>query len=103
MITEELCDLKSTLSELTEPIMIYPQYMKSLRVKDKAAAVSDEEVLKEVAAVEKAIDGKGRVLLRQSGTEPVIRIMVEAESEKKCADFTNRIAAVVEERGHTIG
>lgn len=100
MITEELCDSKHTLSELCEPVKLYPQKMKNLRVKDKAAVLSDEEVLKAKDQVEKLIDGKGRALLRQSGTEPVIRIMVEAESEELCDNYIEMIAKVVIERGH---
>jgi phosphoglucosamine mutase len=100
MITEELCDSKHTLSELCEPVKLYPQKMKNLRVKDKAAVLGDEEVLKAKDQVEKLIDGKGRALLRQSGTEPVIRIMVEAESEELCDNYIEMIAKVVIERGH---
>lgn len=100
MITEELCDSKLSLSELCEPIKLYPQKMKNLRVKDKAAVLSDEEVLKAKDQVEKLIDGKGRALLRQSGTEPVIRIMVEAENEELCDNYIEMIAKVVIQGGH---
>lgn len=92
MLTEEICDLKLPLSKLTEPITLYPQLTKSLKVKDKATAVNDTGVLEAVKKAESLINGKGRVLLRESGTEPVIRIMVEAESEKKCADYIEMIA-----------
>lgn len=100
MLTEELCDLKLPLSKLTEPITLYPQLTKSLKVKDKAAAVNDERVLSAVKSAENIINGKGRVLLRQSGTEPVIRIMVEAESEKKCDDCIEIIAEAMKNGGH---
>ncbi len=100
MITEEVCDRKTTLSKLAEPVMLYPQYTKNLRVKNKALALSDEEVLKEKAEVEKLIDGKGRVLLRQSGTEPVIRVMIESESYDKCVEYAERIVNKAIERGH---
>lgn len=102
MIAEELCDTKSTLAKLAEPVKLYPQYMKNIRVKDKAAALADKAVLAEKEAVEKLIDGKGRVLLRQSGTEPVIRVMVESETEAACVEYVERIAAKVIEGGHSV-
>lgn len=102
MIAEELCDSKSTLAKLAEPVKLYPQFTKNVRVKDKAAALADAGVLAEKEAVEKLIDGKGRVLLRQSGTEPVIRVMVESESEESCRAYVDRIAAKVVEGGHCV-
>ncbi|MEE0838932.1 MAG: phosphoglucosamine mutase, partial [Acutalibacteraceae bacterium] len=100
MITEEICDTKLSLSELASPVMLYPQKIKNLRVKDKAAVLSDSDVAKAKDEVEKLIGGKGRALLRQSGTEPVIRIMVEAESEELCDKYIEIIAKVIIERGH---
>ena len=100
MLAEEICDSKLSLAELAEPVKLYPQYTKNIRVKDKPAVRADEAVLKELEEVEKLIDGNGRVLLRESGTEPVIRIMIESESEKKCVEYADRIANVVIERGH---
>ncbi|MDO4743841.1 MAG: phosphoglucosamine mutase [Clostridia bacterium] len=100
MLAEEICDSKLSLAELAEPVKLYPQYTKNIRVKDKPAVRADEAVLKELEEVEKLIDGNGRVLLRESGTEPVIRIMIESESEKKCVEYAGRIANVVIERGH---
>lgn len=100
MITEEICDSKLSLSELAAPVKLYPQKTKNLRVKDKAVALNDSEVLKAKAAVEKLINGNGRALLRQSGTEPVIRIMIEAESEELCDSYIEMIAQTVIERGH---
>ena len=102
MIAEELCDSKSTLAKLAEPVQLYPQYMINIRVKDKAAALADKGVLAEKEAVEKLIDGKGRVLLRQSGTEPVIRVMVESETQEFCVAYAERIAAKVVEGGHSV-
>lgn len=102
MMTEEVCDSKLTLSELAAPVKLYPQFMKNIRVKDKAAVLSDQEVLKELSEVEKLINGKGRVLLRQSGTEPVIRIMIESESEEACKEYAKQIADIIVERGHCV-
>lgn len=102
MLTEEICDSKSSLSKLAEPVKLYPQFTQNVKVADKAAVLSDEDVLNELEAVKKAINGKGRALLRQSGTEPVIRVMVESESEDQCQKFAAQIADKIIERGHCI-
>ena len=102
MICEEICDRKLALEELASPIKLYPQYTKNVKVKDKAAAVNDEAVLNEISEVEKLINGKGRTLLRQSGTEPVIRVMIEAESEQLCTEYADRVVAIIRERGHCV-
>ncbi len=100
MITEEICDSKLSLSELASPVKLYPQHTQNIRVKDKGAVLSDADVLSAKDEVEKLIDGKGRVLLRQSGTEPVIRIMIESESEEKCHEYAKIIADKIVEKGH---
>ncbi len=102
MVTEEVCDRKTSLSKLAEPIMLYPQYTKNIRVKDKPAVLNDEEVLATLKEVEKLIDGNGRALLRQSGTEPVIRVMIESESEEKCVSYADMIIDKIIERGHSV-
>ncbi len=102
MIMEEVCDSKTPLSELAEPVKLYPQYLKNIRVKSKAKVLEDAEVLKELDAVEKDISGKGRALLRQSGTEPVIRIMIETESNEKCIEYADRIAKKIIAGGHCV-
>ena len=102
MLTEEVCDSKLTLAELSEAVKLYPQFTRNLRVKDKKATLADEEVQKELAAVEERIGGKGRALLRQSGTEPVIRIMIECESETMCQAYAGQIADRIIERGHCV-
>ncbi len=101
MLTEEVCDKKTSLSKLAEPIKLFPQITKNIKVKDKDTAVIDEEVKKEVEKAEKEI-GEGRVLLRKSGTEPLVRIMAEAKSEELCRAVTERIAGVMKERGHIL-
>lgn len=102
MLAEEICDSKQSLAELAEPIRLYPQYTLNMRVKDKGAVLSDQAVLDEVKAVEALINKKGRVLLRQSGTEPVIRIMIESETEALCKTYAERIAKKVTEGGHSV-
>ena len=100
MITEEVCDRKLSLAKLAEPVKLYPQYTKNIRVKDKNVVLQDADVLAEKDKIEKLIDGKGRVLLRQSGTEPVIRVMIECESERFCVEYAERIADIINEKGY---
>ncbi len=102
MLTEELCDSKLSLSKLAEPVKFYPQYTKNIRVADKSAVLSDPNVQGVLNEVEQKINGKGRALLRPSGTEPVIRIMIESESEKQCKAFAEQIATVIRERGYAV-
>ena len=102
MIAEEICDSKSTLAQLAEPIKFYPQYLKNLRVKDKAAVFADSNVMAAKEAVEKLINGKGRALLRQSGTEPVVRVMIESETQEQCVEYAEMIAKAITEGGHCV-
>ncbi len=97
MITEELCDSKKTLSKLAEPVFVYPQFTQNVRVNDKKAIMKNAAVLDAVKEVENKIDGKGRVLLRESGTEPVVRVMIECEDEKLCREYAANIANVITE------
>ncbi len=102
MMCEEICDSKRALSELTEDIMLYPQYTKNIRVKDKGAVMADKEVLAELKEVEALINGKGRALLRQSGTEPVIRVMIESETMEQCVEYADRIIDAIKKGGHGV-
>ena len=102
MIAEEICDSKSSLAQLAEPIKFYPQYLKNVRVKDKAAVLSDAAVLAAKDEVEKLINGKGRALLRQSGTEPVIRVMIESETQEQCVEYAEMIVKTITEGGHCV-
>lgn len=102
MVTEQMCDRKSTLSELAAPVKLYPQYLVNVRVKEKAAVINDSDVLKALADVEKMINGKGRALLRESGTEPVIRVMIECESDELCHTYAGIIADMIKEKGHCV-
>ena len=102
MIAEEMCDRKLSLSKLAEPVMLYPQHLVNLRVKDKNAAMNDPAVLEAQQKVDALIDGNGRSLLRQSGTEPVVRVMIEAETTELCEQYAAMIADVIKERGHCV-
>ena len=100
MVCEEVCDRKSTLGKLSEPVMLFPQKTVNVRVKDKRAAREDAGVQAACLEAERIINGNGRVLLRESGTEPVIRIMIESESEALCDELCTKIAEAVKAGGH---
>ena len=91
---------KSTLSKLAEPVTIYPQVLTNVRVKDKAAARSDADVQAAVDAVTKKLGDTGRILLRESGTEPVLRVMVEAESKQLCQKYVDEVTEIIRLKGH---
>ncbi len=102
MIAEELCDTKKKLSDLKRDVMLYPQYVKNIRVKDKESVMKDNDVKLILEKIKTKIGENGRVLLRKSGTEPVIRIMIENENEELCLEYANQIAEVIEKRGYII-
>ncbi len=102
MLTEEMCDRKSSLAKLCEGVFLYPQHTVNLRVKDKAAVTCDKEVASKLSEVENLIGERGRALLRESGTEPVVRIMIEAETQALCEKYAEMLRQVIIERGHTI-
>jgi phosphoglucosamine mutase len=100
MLCEEMCDRKLSLSELCKGLRIYPQITKNLKVRDQNAVMTDEAVNRALREVEEALGDSGRVILRKSGTEPVVRIMVECENEVLCSEYAERIARAIEDRGH---
>lgn len=103
MLTEEVCDSKCTLSALAEPMKLYPQHLENVRVRNKAAVLADKNVLAALKKVEDMIGSKGRALLRQSGTEPVVRVMIECESEEKCIEYAEILVREIINGGHAIG
>ena len=102
-LMEVMLAKKQTLHKLAEPLVIYPQVLKNVRVADKKAAQDDPDVQAAVARVSEALGETGRVLVRESGTEPVVRIMVEAESEEICRKYVDEIVGVIREKGHIVG
>ncbi|MBQ5816642.1 MAG: phosphoglucosamine mutase, partial [Oscillospiraceae bacterium] len=79
-----------------------PQLTVNVRVKDKAAAIGDSAVKAKLKEVETLIAGKGRALLRESGTEPVIRIMIEAETHSLCEQYAKMLSDTIIERGFCV-
>ena len=91
---------KKKMSELCEGLVIYPQILKNVRVKDKAAAQADPDVAAAVKAETDRLGSQGRILVRESGTEPLIRVMAEAETETLCRECVDRIVDVIVKKGH---
>ena len=87
-----------TLEELANEVNIYPQKLVNIKVLDKKLAMEDKDVLEECAKVEKELEGNGRILLRASGTENLIRIMVEASSDELTDKYCEQVAKIVREK-----
>lgn len=102
-VMEVILEKKQTLEKLASEVEIYPQVLKNVRVKDKKAAQEDEAVQAEVAKVTESLGDDGRILLRQSGTEPVVRVMVEAPSMETCEAYVDQVIEVMEKQGHFAG
>ena len=98
MLMEEILDSKTTLGKLASPVVIYPQILINVTVKDKNEAMNDPEVKKLAQAISEELGDEGRLLLRPSGTEPYIRVMVEAENESRCHRLANEMADLLKER-----
>ena len=101
-IMEAICESKQSLSVLASPVVMYPQLLKNVVVTDKDETLNCDEVKTAVKTVEEKLGTKGRVLLRKSGTEPVLRVMVEAESEEMCLDGVEYIIGAMRDSGRLI-
>lgn len=99
---EVLIASKKKMSQLSEGFSFYPQVLENVRVQDKAAAQNDPDVQAAVREVAEKLGSSGRVLVRESGTEPLIRVMVEAENRDTCQECVDQIVDVIRSRGHAI-
>ena len=99
---EVLLEKKQTLSELTRDLTIYPQVLVNVKVKDKKSAQNDPDVQAAVQKVTEELGESGRILVRESGTEPLIRVMVEAETQEICQKYVDEVVKVIAEKGHQI-
>ena len=99
-VMEVMMSKKKKLSELHKDLEIFPQVLKNVRVGDKAAAQNDPEVQKAVKAVADRLGETGRILVRESGTEPVIRVMVEAATKEECQECVDSVVDVICRQGH---
>ena len=102
MLMEVMLEKKQKLSELRKDLTIYPQLLKNVRVGDKPTAKNDPDVVAATEEVAKALGDNGRILIRESGTEPVIRVMVEAETQELCEKYVDRVVKVLYKKGHVI-
>lgn len=101
-VMEAMIEKKSTLSNLTRELKIYPQLLVNVKVTDKIKAMEDEEILKAAKQVEDELGDKGRILLRSSGTENLVRVMVEAETDQTCEKMVYKVVDVIKQRGFAI-
>ena len=99
-IMEVMMARKKKLSELAEGFTVYPQVLTNVRVTDKKAAQDDADVQVAVKKVTEELGDTGRILVRESGTEPVVRVMVEAESKEVCQKYVDMVVGVIEEKGY---
>ena len=91
---------KKKMSELAEPLKIYPQVLENIRVTDKKAARQDGDVQAAVKAVAQELGESGRILVRESGTEPLVRVMVEAADEDICRRYVDSVINVIRSKGY---
>lgn len=101
-LMEVMLAKEKPMSEIAAPMVLYPQVLKNVRVHSKPDAKNDPDVQAEVAKVADALGDNGRILLRESGTEPVIRVMVEAGSDEECEKYVDQVIDVIRAKGHII-
>ena len=99
MLMEVMLEKKQSLGTLCKGMQMFPQLLKNVRVDNKKAAVNNEKVQKEAQSITEALGDDGRILLRESGTEPVVRVMVEAATDELCEKYVNQMIAVMNAEG----
>ena len=101
-LMEVMMARKKTLSQLCDGLTIFPQVLKNVKVTDKAVAQADPDVQAAVSAVAAKLGDSGRILVRESGTEPLIRVMVEAETQELCQSLVDEVVSVIKAKGHAV-
>lgn len=99
MLAERMVDAKMPLSRLAAPVVLSPQLQKSIRVPDKDAVLADPVVKARLADIAARLGDSGRILLRRSGTEPVVRVMAESPSLALCGACADEMLALIRARG----
>ncbi|WP_274420128.1 phosphoglucosamine mutase [Blautia sp. XA-2221] len=99
MLMEACVEKKTTLCDLAKEMKVYPQILRNVRVADKVAARENPKVKEAVETAARALGTDGRILVRESGTEPLIRVMVEAGTEDICAEHVDNVVKVIEAEG----
>lgn len=102
MIMEVMLEKKTKLSDLLRELKIYPQLLVNVKVKDKKEAKEDEDVMRTMKAVGETLGDEGRILVRESGTEPVIRVMVEAKTDELCKKYVDQVVEILKQKGHVL-
>ena len=101
-LMEVMVENKSTMSDLTRELNIYPQLLENVKVTSKADVMNDVDVLAAAKSVEEELKGDGRILLRESGTEPLIRVMVEAKTDELCKKYVTKVVDVIRSKEYAI-
>lgn len=101
-VTDTVKDTGKKLSELASPVVVYPQVLKNVIVTDKDETLADPCIKNQVMRVSESLGDNGRILLRKSGTEPVLRVMVEAASENMCEKYADEVIEKMAECGYLI-
>ena len=101
-IMETVVENKCSLAKLVEEVEIYPQLLINVRVKDKKLAQQDPDVVAAVKEVEEILGDQGRILVRESGTEPLVRVMVEAKTDEICHELVLKVVNVIKAKGHAV-
>jgi len=99
ILAEEICDTKTSLYNLSKDVEIFPQHLINIKVQNKENVLNDEIVKYEISEIEKIIGDNGKVVVRASGTEPVIRIMVECENLENCKKYAEKLKKIIKNRG----
>ncbi|MDE5788949.1 MAG: phosphoglucosamine mutase, partial [Clostridia bacterium] len=99
-IAQVMLEKRTSLSELCAGVTEYPQVLINVKVYDKVKAQADEDVRAAVKSVEQKLGSRGRILVRESGTEPLVRVMVEAETQAECKELAESVAAVIRAKGY---
>lgn len=102
-IMQVMIDKKQPLSQLIKDVKIYPQVLKNVRVADKDSVLNDPDVQAAAALAEAGLAGNGRLLLRKSGTEPLIRVMAEAPSYEQCEEKVDSVISAIRKKGLLLG
>ena len=97
-----MIEKKATLSTLTRELVVYPQLLVNVKVTDKVLAMKDEDVLEAAKEVEKTLGDDGRILLRSSGTEELVRVMVEAKTDEICKEQAYKVVDVLVKKGYKL-
>ena len=101
-VLEVMINTNKTLVDLTKDLIIYPQVLKNIKVSDKKLAQEDIDVKNAIRSVEEKLNGEGRILVRESGTEPLIRVMVESKTIEDCNKYTDLVINQIKNKGYEI-